>query len=1184
MRPSGKWSRRMRAAGLAAITAVAALLAVSAAIPGARAPSAGAASTIAVGTSSLGTNLDSDAAGSAEAFQATATATGSIGSMTVYVDPTSAASRVVVGLYADASGTPGNLLTSGAITSPAGGAWDTVSVPSVSVTSGTHYWISVLSPSGTGEFAYRDSPSGTLSENSSSSTLSTLPASWTAGPKWNNSPISAYASLVTGPTLSVSPPSVTMDATAGGTNPPPATLSVSNTGTGTLTYSATSDSSWLAVAPRSGTAPSSITVSVTTTGLGVGSYTGHVTVTASGAAGSPQVIPVNLFLTGPISPGQGDWPTAEHDVGRSGTATDETQIGPSNVGTLTKTWSAHLDGKVTAQPLYLSGVQVEGATHNVVIAATNQNTIYALDGDSGTVLWSDHLASASANCTIPGGFGITGAPVVDRATGLIYAVTDDGFLRTISLANGSQAQPALQVISSPQTNAVWGGLNLFNGNLFFPTGSDGCDDIPWQGGIYQVGVAGSSPQLLRHWITVPSLSASDAGGGIWGYGGVSIDSSTGHVYAASSDDGTNLTGDEGYTPYAGSMLALDQSLSLLGWYQPTIPANYNCGEAPPCDQDFASTPLIFQPPGCPAMVATGQKSGVLYVTSEANLETDTGHTATGIQAIQLNDTFDDLGLGGLSGTPLYDPATNMLYVSDTGSGYNGIKAGLVALSVQSNCTVAPAWSQSVGTPISNSPNSTPTLANGVVYVGLNNGSVSAYDASSGSLLWNSGSQGFAVYAAPIVANGEVIAGSWDDATSSAGGTITAWRPVSAPALGVSPTTLSFNATAGGSEPAAQTVTLANNTSGTLTFTAASNASWLNVAPANGNVPNTLAVSADITGLAAGTYTGVLTITPSTGSAQTVTVTLNVNPAPTVPGKVGTVTAAAGNGSATVSWPAPPNGGSPVTSYTVTPFAGTTSLTPVTVAGNPPATTTTVAGLTNGTSYTFTVAATNAVGTGPASNPSNPVVPGTAVSPTLDARAFTQATGTTATTPAFSTSKAGEVLVAFVSADGPNATQAATVSGAGLAWKLVARADGQPSTAEIWTATAASVLTNVTVTSTETKAGYHQLLDVLTFENSSGIGAGASANAAKGAPSVSLTTTRAGSVVYGVGHDYDNAVARTVGSNQSMALQWVDTSVGDTMWVQNLTNPVPGAGTVATVYDTAPTTDDWNFAAVEILGT
>src|SRR5215468_311026 len=97
--------------------------------------------------------------------------------------------------------------------------------------------------------------------------------------------------------------------------------------------------------------------------------------------------------------------------------------------------------------------------------------------------------------------------------------------------------------------------------------------------------------------------------------------------------------------------------------------------------------------------------------------------------------------------------------------------------------------------------------------------------------------------------------------------------------------------------------------------------------------------------------------------------------PSAPSAPTGVTATAGNGSATVSWTAPSNnGGSTITSYTVTPFIGSTAQTPKTVTGSPPATSTTVSGLTNGTSYTFTVTATNATGTSPASSPSNAVTP------------------------------------------------------------------------------------------------------------------------------------------------------------------------------------------------------------------
>ena len=138
-----------------------------------------------------------------------------------------------------------------------------------------------------------------------------------------------------------------------------------------------------------------------------------------------------------------------------------------------------------------------------------------------------------------------------------------------------------------------------------------------------------------------------------------------------------------------------------------------------------------------------------------------------------------------------------------------------------------------------------------------------------------------------------------------------------------------------------------------------------------------ATSTTVTGLTNGTaYTFKITATNAIGTGPTSTPSTAVTPAAgaVAPGAPTGVTASAGDGSALVSWTAPSNGGSPITSYTVTPYIGTTAQTAKTVTGSPPGTSTTVTGLTNGTAYTFTVTATNAVGTGPASTPSTAVTP------------------------------------------------------------------------------------------------------------------------------------------------------------------------------------------------------------------
>jgi|GEM_PF-2978975 len=192
---------------------------------------------------------------------------------------------------------------------------------------------------------------------------------------------------------------------------------------------------------------------------------------------------------------------------------------------------------------------------------------------------------------------------------------------------------------------------------------------------------------------------------------------------------------------------------------------------------------------------------------------------------------------------------------------------------------------------------------------------------------------------------------------------------------------------------------------------------------------------------------------------------------------------------------------------------------------------------------------------------------------------------TQTTPAFTTAEAGEQLLAFVGADGPSGggRQSATVSGAGLTWTLVKRENARSGDAEIWTATAPKPLAGATVTSTLSTSAYDQSLTVISMEMSDGVGASVGGSAANGPPSVSLKTTEDGTLVFAVGNDYDKATARTLGVNQVMLHQYLDTGTGDTYWSQYTGQITGSAGETVTMNDTAPTADQWNMAAVELLG-
>jgi hypothetical protein len=108
----------------------------------------------------------------------------------------------------------------------------------------------------------------------------------------------ASASAPTQPTIGVSPTSLSFTATAGGANPANQTISITNTGAGTLNWTASADASWLSVSPASGTAPSTLTASVNITGLAAGTYNGNITISAAGATNTPVTVPVTLTVNG----------------------------------------------------------------------------------------------------------------------------------------------------------------------------------------------------------------------------------------------------------------------------------------------------------------------------------------------------------------------------------------------------------------------------------------------------------------------------------------------------------------------------------------------------------------------------------------------------------------------------------------------------------------------------------------------------------------------------------------------------------------------------------------------------------------------------------------------------------------------------------------------------------------------
>jgi hypothetical protein len=164
---------------------------VRAFVPGAPPPPPGP--VVLLGDQAVEPQLDSNAMGQAEAFQATGAASGTLSSMSVYVDGSSTTTKLVVGLYADAGGHPGALLAQGSSTTLRSGAWNSVPVTPAAVVAGSSYWIAVLGTQ-SGTLRFRDRARGCRSETSSQKSLTALPGSWATGTVYSDCPLSAYGS------------------------------------------------------------------------------------------------------------------------------------------------------------------------------------------------------------------------------------------------------------------------------------------------------------------------------------------------------------------------------------------------------------------------------------------------------------------------------------------------------------------------------------------------------------------------------------------------------------------------------------------------------------------------------------------------------------------------------------------------------------------------------------------------------------------------------------------------------------------------------------------------------------------------------------------------------------------------------------------------------------------------------
>jgi outer membrane protein assembly factor BamB len=365
------------------------------------------------------------------------------------------------------------------------------------------------------------------------------------------------------------------------------------------------------------------------------------------AGGSGTVPPTN-----PTDPAiSTDVVTYKYDAARSGANLTETILTQANVNPAGFGLQRVLatDGKVDAQPLYLANLTVQGAMHDVVFVATENDSVYAFDVNSGAVLWHASVlpAGETASDLPPYGcdqvtplIGITSTPAIDRSAGpngTIYLVAMSKAsasgqyhqrLHALDVTTGAELAAGPTEVSA--TYPVLGGTTTFDPaqyeeraalllsqGVIYTSWTSHCDAPPYSGWVI-----GFNQQTLAR-TTVLNVAPNSGGSGpaIWMAGGGPAADAAGNVYLLTANGAFETALDANGFPnqhdYGNSFLRLASAggmLAVTDYF-----TMYNVTSESAADTDLGSGGILLLPDATDALGTVRQlavgagKDGTLYV-------------------------------------------------------------------------------------------------------------------------------------------------------------------------------------------------------------------------------------------------------------------------------------------------------------------------------------------------------------------------------------------------------------------------------------------------------------------------------------------------------------------------------------------------------------------------------------------
>jgi hypothetical protein len=320
-----------------------------------------------------------------------------------------------------------------------------------------------------------------------------------------------------------------------------------------------------------------------------------------------------------------------NDFARTGANLEEVLLAPANVNVsrFGKLFTRAVDGSVYAQPLYIPQLTISNKTQNVVIVATEHNSVYAFDADApaaSNALWQVNLGTSVPqieinNCSdLPPEIGITGTPALDLAGGTIYVdaktkvatgTTTNYFhsLHALDLFSGQEKFGGPVVIQGSTFDARHNhnrpGLVLLNNVVYIGFGSH-CDWGPYHGWLF--GYNATNLQQVATFNTTPGGTQ----GAIWSCGMAPAVDTNANLYVVTGN-GT-FDANTGGSDYGQCFLKFSTTngLRVVDWF-----ATWNAVTLSSSDRDIGTGGAVLLP-GSQLLVGL-DKSGTLFVLNQTNL-------------------------------------------------------------------------------------------------------------------------------------------------------------------------------------------------------------------------------------------------------------------------------------------------------------------------------------------------------------------------------------------------------------------------------------------------------------------------------------------------------------------------------------------------------------------------------------